>query len=109
MHCDVTNKNHRQEVLRYIEVTHGRLDVLVLNAGISGLKGRQLPIEEDLYDQTFSVNVKSVFFFIKEAKELLKKATQGANILITSSLSGVHPGRIVGVYAMSKASVISLA
>ena len=40
MHCDVTNKNHRQEVLRYIEENHGRLDVLVLNAGISGLLGR---------------------------------------------------------------------
>jgi NAD(P)-dependent dehydrogenase (short-subunit alcohol dehydrogenase family) len=62
-----------------------------------------------LYDQIFSINVKSVFFFIKEAKDLLKKSSQGSNVLITSSLSGIQPGRIVGVYAMSKAAVISMA
>ena len=62
-----------------------------------------------MYDQIFSINVKSVFFFIKEARDLLKKSSQGANVLITSSLSGIQPGRIVGVYAMSKAAVISMA
>ena len=53
--------------------------------------------------------MKAVFFFLKEALELLKKPRDGASVLITSSLSGVHPGKIVGVYAMSKASVINMA
>ncbi len=39
---------------------------------------------------------------------MLLKSKNGANILITSSLSGEHPGKLLGVYAMSKASVISM-
>ena len=38
----------------------------------------------------------------------MKAAREGANILVTSSLSGVMPGKIVGVYAMTKASVINM-
>ena len=83
--------------------------MLILNAGVSGHKGKQFDIEEEDYDLTFAVNVKAVFFFMKDSLELLKKATNGASVLITSSLSGVHPGKIVGVYAMSKASVINMA
>jgi len=80
----------------------------VLNAGISGFKGSQLYIDDDLYDQIFAVNVKSVFFFIKESFDLLKLSKDGGNILVTSSLSGVMPGKIVGVYAMSKAAIINM-
>ncbi len=108
MRCDVTKPLDRQNVLQYIEETHGRLDVLVLNAGISGFKGSQLYIDDDLYDQIFAVNVKSVFFFIKESFDLLKLSKDGGNILVTSSLSGVMPGKIVGVYAMSKAAIINM-
>ena len=96
-------------MLSYIESNYGRIDVLVLNAGVSGHKGTQLDMEEEIFDLTFSVNVKANFFFTKEALELLKKATDGANVLITSSLSGVYGAKILGVYAMSKASVISMA
>ncbi len=47
MRCDVTKSLERQVVLQYLEETHGRLDVLVLNAGVSGFKGSQLYIEDD--------------------------------------------------------------
>ena len=65
-------------------------------------------MEEELYDQTFAVNVKSVLFFTKDALELLKKATDGGSILVTSSLSAVQPSRILGVYAMGKAALMNL-
>ncbi len=54
------------------------------------------------------MNVKSVFFFVKEAFDLLKLSTDGGIILVTSSLSGVMPGKMVGVYAMSKAAIINM-
>ena len=34
---------------------------------------------------------------------------KGSNILITSSLSGVYPGKMIGIYAMSKAAIFNLA
>ena len=51
------------------------------------------------------MNVKSVFFLIKECLHLLKKSQGGANILVTSSSEGKYPNSVVGVYAMSKAAV----
>ena len=108
MHCDVANPENRQQVIRYIEQTYGRLDVLVLNAGVPGFKGCQFDIDDEVYDRTFAVNVKSVFFFIKEALELLKISKDGSNILVTSSLSAVTPGKMLGVYAMTKASVVNM-
>ncbi len=47
---------------------------MVLNAGILGSLGSQLSIEEEQFDQMFAVNVKSVLFFIKEAKQLMIKS-----------------------------------
>lgn len=54
------------------------------------------------------MNVKSVFFFVKESFELLRLSKDGGSVLVTSSLSGVMPGKMVGVYAMSKASIINM-
>ena len=65
-------------------------------------------IEEEDYDFTFAVNVKAVFFFAKEAIDLLRKSKKGANILVTSSLSAVTPSKILGVYAMTKASMVNM-
>lgn len=41
LHCNVTDKSERQDVLKYIESTYGKLHVLTLNAGIGGHIGKQ--------------------------------------------------------------------
>jgi dehydrogenase/reductase SDR family protein 4 len=53
----------------------------------------------------FDINVKSVFFLIKEALPLLKKGQKGKNILLISSVTGTNPSISVGVYAMTKAAI----
>ena len=53
----------------------------------------------------FDLNLKSVFFLIKESKELLMKSTGGANVLVISSGSSEKPLPRVGVYAMTKAAM----
>jgi dehydrogenase/reductase SDR family protein 4 len=65
-------------------------------------------MDEETYDMTFEVNVKSVFFFAKEALDLLKKSRDGANILVTSSLSAFMPSKMIGVYAMGKAALVNM-
>ena len=49
--------------------------------------------------------MKSVFFLIKEAKELLIKAGPEANILVVSSVGGKNPHPTLGVYNMTKAAL----
>ena len=55
------------------------------------------------------MNVKSVFFLIKEAKDLLLASKSGdANILIVSSVTGRNPHYTIGVYGMTKAALDNL-
>ena len=68
-----------------------------------------MSISEKDYDLIWNVNVKSVFFFIKESLDLLKASTGGANILMTSSIAGFQPERFLGVYSTTKSALINLA
>jgi NAD(P)-dependent dehydrogenase (short-subunit alcohol dehydrogenase family) len=57
----------------------------------------------------FDLNVKSIFFLIKEAKPLLMKAKNDPNILIITSLVTKRPTYTSGVYAMGKAALDNMA
>ena len=81
------------------------IDVLFLNAGIAQLA----PIEqtsEALYDETFNINVKGLYFTIKH---LLPLMGEGTSIVINASINAYIGMPNSSVYAASKAAVISLA
>ena len=61
------------KVLKFIDDKYGKLDVFVANAGLITVSGRQLKATEQQFDKMFDVNVKAVFFQIKETVPLLKK------------------------------------
>jgi 3-oxoacyl-[acyl-carrier protein] reductase len=64
------------------EFLDGRLDILVLNAGIS----KAAPVEKQTiedFDNLFSTNVRSPFFLVQELLPLLG---EGSNIILVSSL-----------------------
>lgn len=80
-----------------------------MNAATAGYSTRrQIFITEEDYDKLIKINIKATFYFIKETLHLLKKGTD-ANILINSSMVGLHTDRFSGAYAMTKAALINLA
>lgn len=82
-----------------------RVDVLFLNAGIAKLA----PIEqtdEALYDETFNINVKGLYFTVKH---LLPLMGEGTSIVINASINAYIGMPNSSVYAASKAAVISMA
>ena len=82
-----------------------QIDVLFLNAGIAKLA----PIEqtdEALYDETFNINVKGLYFTIKH---LLPLMGEGTSIVINASINAYIGMPNSSVYAASKAAVISMA
>jgi len=83
----------------------GGIDVLFLNAGISGAICPVTEYPEDVFDRVMAVNVRGVFLGCKYG---LPKMRDGGSIVITSSVVGTtsDPG-IVG-YATSKHAVIGL-
>ena len=85
---NVGKVDERKKLIDFISEKYGKLDVLVPNAAVSTHFGSQLEISERSYDKLWDLNVKSTFFLIKETIELIRKAGEGANILIIGSVTG---------------------
>ncbi len=81
------------------------LAAVFLNAGVA--KFASLPdVTETLWDDTFNVNVKGLYFQIQALTPLLDK---GASLVINGSINAHIGMPNSSVYAASKAAVISLA
>jgi NAD(P)-dependent dehydrogenase (short-subunit alcohol dehydrogenase family) len=91
----------------------GRLDIVVLNAGMSKAAAIEKQTVEDFDDQ-FSINVRSPFFIVQQLLALLG---EGASIILVSSLVGHavpgNPGQngapFLPAYAATKGGVDTLA
>lgn len=89
---------------RDIEAAHGRIDVLVANAGTGdvALLGE---LTEAHFDRIFDTNVKGVTFSIQGALPLMP---QGASVVIIGSTASMDPGPGLSVYGASKAALRNL-
>lgn len=85
--------------------TFGKIDVLVVNAGIY-IPGALADFTEEQFDKTSDINFKGVFFSIQKALPYLN---DGASVIVTSSSLGTMGIAGVSAYSATKAAVISLA
>ncbi len=104
IHLDVTDEAQWKAAVEGTVAAHGRLDVLVNNAGISG------SAETDLYDtaawnRLMGINATGVFLGMKYAT-LAMKQSGGGSIVNLSSISGiVGQGYLHVGYNASKGAV----
>lgn len=101
---DVTTEASWDEVFAAIEKGHGRLDVLVNNAGIAVLK----PIAELTaadWSKQNKVCLDSVFYGTQRAVALMRKVGQGGSIVNLSSIGGLVGVPMCGAYAAAKGGV----
>jgi len=103
-HLDVSKEKEVQNVFTDIAKTFGKIDVLVNNAGISGVSKPTHEITEEEWDQVMAVNVKGVFFCTKHAIPYLKKSS-GGSIINLSSIYGIVSSPDVPPYHASKGAV----
>ena len=87
-----------------IVAKHGRLDVLVNNAGISK-DNLLLRISPDEWDEVMATNLKSVFNMTKHVMRPMMKARKGS-IVNMSSVIGMRGNAGQSSYAASKAGII---
>ncbi len=103
--ADVTNLNNIRKIRKKLECERIKLDSLLFSVGINPFQSFY-SIDEEIWDYTFSVNLKSIVFMIKELYPLFKE--QEAIVLIGSQNGVVgHEQRID--YGPSKAALIQLA
>jgi NAD(P)-dependent dehydrogenase (short-subunit alcohol dehydrogenase family) len=92
-----------KQVFEQVRAEKGRIDVLVLNAGMSefAMLG---DITEDLFDRIFGLNVRSLLFAAQDALDLVPS---GGSIVLVGSIADAIGPKGYGVYSASKAAVRS--
>ena len=84
----------------------GRLDAVVLNAGVAGVGGVDVqPLAE--FDRILDVNVRGVLLGMRAALPALR-AGGGGSIVVTASISGLFADPGIFAYNASKAAVVNL-
>jgi NAD(P)-dependent dehydrogenase (short-subunit alcohol dehydrogenase family) len=107
VHLDVADEASWQQAVSAIARDHGRLDVLVNNAGIGDVE----PLEQtsiETYARVVAITQTSVFLGMKATSDLLKQSGAGAVVNVSSIFGivggfGVSPG-----YAAAKGAVRTL-
>jgi NAD(P)-dependent dehydrogenase (short-subunit alcohol dehydrogenase family) len=92
------------QLVKQVESTVGKVDILFINAGIAAF----IPIElvtEDHFDTIMNINFKGAFFTLQKFIPILN---EGAAVTFLSSLNATTGMANSSVYAASKASLNSL-
>lgn len=103
-HLDVSQEAAVKRVIDAIAEAFGGIDVLVNNAGISGVDAPTHEVSEDEWDQVMAINVKGVFFCTKHAIPHLKRRER-ASIINLSSVYGIVSAPDIPPYHASKGAV----
>ncbi|GGM26017.1 type I polyketide synthase [Micromonospora yangpuensis] len=105
--ADVAQRGATAGVVRSVVETHGGLDVMVNNAGVSGPIGPMWEVDEDEWSDTIEVNLRGTMLGCRAALAVMVPRGVGRVINVVS-----HAGRFrwpyLSAYSVSKAAVIKL-
>ena len=73
--ADVSTVESSKRLLDETLKAFGRIDILVLNAGIMGSRSLR-EVDEKYFDESFLINVKGPFFLVQAAEPHLKEGQQ---------------------------------
>ncbi|MBW2363073.1 MAG: SDR family oxidoreductase [Deltaproteobacteria bacterium] len=103
---DVTDEAFNATMVETCRNAYGRLDALILNAGI-GANGYIQEIDLEIFDRVMDVNVRGVVLGLQAALPLLR-ADGGGAVVVTASISGLGGDPGMWAYNTSKGAVANL-
>lgn len=108
MQCDVRDRFRVEHCVAEVTRSHGRIDILVSNAGIHR-RVDPLDFSEDDVEAIFAVNMKGCLNMCSTVGKVMVKQGHG-KIVNISALGGglLGLGRASSAYGMSKGGVVSL-
>jgi NAD(P)-dependent dehydrogenase (short-subunit alcohol dehydrogenase family) len=99
--CDIADSETLGPVLDAIRERHGRLDVLIVNAGVGAFSPIRA-ITPAMWDEVHDVNLRGAFFAVQKALPLMGK---GGSIVVTGSIGSILGIAGNAVYAAAKAGL----
>jgi 2-keto-3-deoxy-L-fuconate dehydrogenase len=108
--ADVTDPGQCVSFITDAYGTHGRLDVLINNAGghVEGGVGPSTDIQVDAWDRTMDLNLRPVFVCCREAIRLMRNQSSGGVILNVASVQAEVAIAQMAPYNAAKAAVVQL-
>lgn len=108
MSCNMGYYDQIESLFAQVREKYGKLDILVNNAATNPYFGEMLNAPESAFNKTVEVNLKGPFFMIQNAARLMAENHSGGAIVNVSSINGVSPAPMQGIYSMTKAGMISM-
>ena len=105
--CDVANAMEVNSLVNSTVEKHGRLDIMVNNAGISAPGGAMGCTDED-WAKVIGVNLSGVFYGVKAAANAMKSLQIKGSIINISSILGLVGFQDAIAYSSAKGGVSNL-
>ncbi|MFG2492399.1 SDR family oxidoreductase [Streptomyces caniferus] len=105
--CDVTDEGQVNALLDTAEERHGRLDIVVNNAGLGGTADL-VEMTDSQWDTVLDVTLNGTFRCTRAALRRMKAAGRGGVIVNNASVVGWRAQRGQAHYAAAKAGVMAL-
>jgi NAD(P)-dependent dehydrogenase (short-subunit alcohol dehydrogenase family) len=99
--CDVTDLPALDQLASRVKDGHGRLDILINNAGIGGFSTPLFQLPPDDWDRILNTNLRGVYYAIRAFAPMMIQAKRG-HIINISSLAGKNALPNGAAYAASK-------
>lgn len=103
---DVADSDATEKAIAEAAKRHGRLDILVANAGIA-IDGLLLRLKNEDFERTFAVNVRGAVSCARAATKVMMRAKAG-RVIFLSSIVGEMGNAGQAAYAASKAAILGL-
>jgi len=99
--CNVTRLADLEALATRVESNFGRLDVLVNNAGVGGVRVPLHQFPPEVWDEVMNTNLRGVYYAIRSLVPLMQRSG-GGHIINISSLAGKNALPKGACYAASK-------
>jgi NAD(P)-dependent dehydrogenase (short-subunit alcohol dehydrogenase family) len=95
---------HQDEVIETVMREYGRIDYLVNNVGTNPVAAAAIDTDMEAVRKVFEINVFSALAWTRKVHQAWMGEHGGAIVNVTS-VAGIRPAPVIGIYGMSKAAL----